>query len=112
MRRTNFILTSLLAASAALADVVPLPRAEWPSTVAAAVPHIVAALHSAQKSIVRGTSKENLFMLQGEWGEDVERLLGLNSGNVALVVAACGKPCPVDQATLLLMEAAWDALEK
>lgn len=100
----------LLVGAGALADVTPLPRSQWPRTLADAVPHILATLTTAQQSIVRGTSKENLFMLQGEWGEDIERLLGLRDGNAALTTAVCGTTCSVDQATLLLMEATWNAL--
>ena len=101
-----------LAAFAALAEVAPLPRSQWPQTVAQAVPHIVAVLTPAQRSIVQGTPRENLFMLQGEWGEDIERLLGLDAGNTALATAACGRPCSADRATMVLMEAAWEALAR
>jgi hypothetical protein len=51
-------------------------------------------------------------LLQAEWGEDIEQLLGLDKGNTALVEATCGHPCPVEQATLLLMEATWAALKQ
>ena len=96
----------------AFAGVKPLPSSQWPSTAAAAVPLIIAALTPVQRSIVMGTSKENLFMLQAEWGDDIETLLGLNAGNTAMVAAACNETCRVDKATLLLMEAAWEALSK
>ncbi len=89
-----------------------MPRSQWPGTVASAVPFILNTLTPSQRSIVVGTPRENLFLLQGEWGDDIENLLGLNSGNSALVVAACGQPCKVDQATLLLMEAAWTELQR
>jgi hypothetical protein len=58
------------------------------------------------------TSKESLHLLKSEWGEDIGQLLGLNSGNTALIEATCGRPCSVDQATLMLMEAAWAALQQ
>ncbi len=112
MHRLKLALVALLACTGSYAEVQPLPRAQWPTTAAAAVPHIISALGPSQKSIVRGTSKENLFMLQGEWGEDIETLLGLNDGNLALTTATCGRPCPVDRATLLLMEAVWESLAK
>lgn len=95
-----------------LADVKPLPQSEWPRTVATAVPHILGAMRPLQKSIVSDTSKDSLFLLQAEWGEDIEQLLGLDKGNTALVEATCGHPCPVEQATLLLMEATWAALKQ
>jgi hypothetical protein len=101
-----------LVCASTLADVKPLSRSQWPTTVAAAVPLIVAALTPAQRSIVLATSRDSLSTLQGEWGEDIETMLGLNAGNATLVVAVCGRDCSVDQATLLLMQAAWDALKK
>jgi len=101
-----------LACASTLADVKPLPCSEWPTTVVAAVPLIIAALTPAQRSVVLATSRDSLLTLQGEWGEDIETLLGLNAGNAALVAAACGHDCSADQATLLLMQAAWDALKK
>ena len=112
MRRTILAAVVLLLAGAAIADVEPLPRSQWPQTVAQAVPRIVAVLTPAQRSIVQGTPRENLFMLQGEWGEDIERLLGLDAGNTALATAACGRPCSADRATMVLMEAAWEALAR
>ena len=104
-------LSLLLLSAVALADVKPLPQSQWPHTVAEAVPSILALLTPTQQSIISNTARENLFWLQGEWGDDIEQLLGLNSGNTALREAACGHPCPVDQATLKLMEASWEALK-
>ena len=95
-----------------LADVKALPQSQWPQTVATAVPHILGTMRPFQKSIVSETSKDSLFLLQAEWGEDIEQLLGLNQGNTALIEAACGHPCPGEQATLLLMEATWAALKQ
>ncbi len=71
----------------------------------------LANLLLAQKSIVRVTGKVSIFLLRGEWGEDIEQLLGLNNGNRVWVSAACGQSCTVDQATLVLMEAAWLSLQ-
>ena len=89
-----------------------LARDRWPNTVEQAVPHIIQALKPAQRSIVQGTSKDNLMMLQGEWGEDIEVLLGLDKGNSPLAQAACGRPCTSDQAAFELMKAAWEALQR
>jgi len=105
-------LTSLLQLPIAMADVKPLPPSQWPNTADAAVPLVLAVMSPTQKFIISDTPKENLFLFQGEWGDDIEHLLGLNHGNTALVTEACGKPCQVDQATLILMEKVWDALRK
>jgi hypothetical protein len=111
--KSQYVIAALLIfCSAAGADVKPLPRSQWPSTVAQAVPLIVATLTVSQKSIVRGTSKDSLRQLQAEWGEDIEQLFGLNDGNTELVSAACRRPCKTDDATLVLMEAAWAALQQ
>jgi len=103
-------LTSLLQLPIAMADVKPLPPSQWPNTADAAVPLVLAVMSPTQKFIISDTPKENLFLFQGEWGDDIEHLLGLNDGNTALVTAACGKPCSVDQATLSLMEKVWETL--
>ncbi len=84
----------------------------WPATVSQAVAMVVARLTPSQQSIVRGTSKDNLFMLEGEWGEDIKARLGLEQGNRALLLAACDKPCNAEQATKVLIEAAWEALRR
>lgn len=107
----SLILALLLLSKGAIAEVKALPRTQWPTTVAEAVPRILNALGPTQRSIVANTSKDGLHLLQGEWGDDIEQLLGLNNGNTVLVETACGRPCAVDQATLLLMEASWEALQ-
>ena len=112
MRFRSLAFALAIVSATAFAEVKPLPSSQWPSTAVGAVPLIIAALTPAQRSIVISTSKENLFMLQAEWGEDIETLLGLNAGNTALVAATCAQPCRVNKATLLLMEAAWEALSK
>jgi hypothetical protein len=101
----------LLQSAAALADVKPLPQAQWPRTVAEAVPHILSSMSPTQRSIVSDTKMDSLFLLLGEWGEDVGKLLGLDNGNRALVEDACGRACSVERATLTLMEATWKALK-
>lgn len=105
----GLVMALAVASQIALAEVKPLPRSQWPQTLEKAVPLVLAAMNPAQKSIVKGTPLENLFMLQGEWGEDIERLLGLNAGNTVLLNAVCGKRCGADQAVIILMEAAWKA---
>jgi hypothetical protein len=102
----------LVFCTVAIADVKPLPRAQWPGNLAEAVPLIIATLNPTQRSIIGGTSKDSLRLHLGEWGEDIEKLLGLDNGNTVLVAAVCGRPCRADEATLALMEATWEALQK
>ncbi len=112
MKQLGLALVLLLLGAGATADVKPLLQSEWPRTVAQAVPHILGTMRPLQRSIVSDTSKDSLFLLQAEWGEDIEQLLGLSKGNTALIEAACGQPCSVEQATLKLMEATWEALKQ
>jgi hypothetical protein len=106
-------LASLVCAPAE-ADVTPLPRAEWPTTVSAAVPFILKTLTPTQRALVAGTERDSLFLflLLGEWGEDIETLLGLDAGNAELMAAACRARCKTEEATLELMFAAWEALRR
>jgi hypothetical protein len=112
MKHHAIALSFLFLSTAARADVQPLPQSQWPRTAQEAVPSILITLSPTQRSIVGHTSKESLHLLKSEWGEDIGQLLGLNSGNTALIEATCGRPCFVDQATLMLMEAAWAALQQ
>ena len=105
LHRLALALALVLQSAGAFADTKPLPPSQWPRTVAEAVPHILASMTPTQRSIVGATSKDSLFLLLGEWGDDIEKLLGLTIGNKALVEDACGRACSVEQATLLLMEA-------
>jgi len=112
MRKLSYILGLIFFSATALADVKPLPTSQWPTTVADAVPPVIAILTPTTRSIIRGTPKENLVLLQDQLGEDIRVLLGLKKGNVQLVNAACGGPCTAEDATLRLMEALLEALNK
>jgi hypothetical protein len=112
MLKPSFILSLIFLSATALADVKPLPPSQWPTTVADAVPSVVAILTPTTRSIIRGTPKENLVLFQDQLGEDIRVLLGLKKGNAQLVNAACGGPCTAEDATLRLMEALLDALNK
>ena len=102
----------VFSSTAVMADVKPLPPSQWPQSVTEAVPHILGVMTTTQRSIISGTSKDNLFLFLGEWGEDIEVLVGLNNGNTRLAHASCAKPCSSDEAALKLMEAVWEALQR
>lgn len=112
MKTYGLALALLLYSTCSMAEVKPMPQSSWPSTVAEAVPHILGSLSLTQRSIIGGTSKGNLYLFMGDWGEDIQVLLGLKRGNTTLVQTSCGQPCTAEQATLKLMEAAWDALPR
>ena len=97
--------------AAVAGDVQPLPQSAWPHTVSEAVPLIVGAMSPTQQSIVGHTSEDSLFLLLGEWGDDINKLLGLDHGNKALALSSCGQPCRSEEATLKLMHAAWEVLQ-
>ncbi len=80
------------------------------SSLQHAVKLTLAALKPHQKSLVRGTAKDSLFLLMPEWGSDIQELLGLNPTNASLAAQLCAKVCSMDEATLLVMEAAHEVL--
>jgi hypothetical protein len=112
MLKLSCALGLFLFSAVAIADVKPIPPSQWPRTVADAVPPILAILTPTTQSIIRGTPKENLFLFQGDLGEDIRSLTGVGQGNLQLMNAACGGPCTAPEATLRLMEALLDALNK
>ena len=80
------------------------------SSLQRAVKLTLAALKPHQKSLVRGTAKDSLFLLMPEWGADIQELLALSPSNVGVAAELCAKACTVDVATLLVMEAAHEVL--
>lgn len=104
-----FLLATLIATPAWAND----PRASnaWPETLDGAVSVVVGKLNPNQKQIIRSTAKDNLLVSLAEWGEDVQQVLGLRSGNSKLIASVCQRTCTPDQATTLIMEAAWEALQ-
>jgi len=84
----------------------------WPDSLDGAVSVVVGRLNPNQKSLIRSASKGNLQVSLAEWAEDVQVALGLRSGNSKLIAAVCKRACTTDQATAIIMEAAWEALQK
>lgn len=66
MKTCGLALALLLLATCSIADVKPLPKSSWPNTVAEAIPHILGSLTITQRSIIGGTSKDNLFLFLGD----------------------------------------------
>jgi hypothetical protein len=86
--------------------------ASTPETLESAVSAVLARLSPSQKSIVKGTSKDSLFLLLGEWGDDIEERLNLKNKSNKLAATVCKKACSAEEATLVIMKAAWDELQK
>jgi hypothetical protein len=83
-----------------------------PETLESAVAVALAKLGPSQRSIVRGTAKDNLVMLMPEWGEDLEVQLQLSGENKNLLAVICKRSCTPEEATLAVMQAVWEALQK
>lgn len=92
MKPMGLALATLLFTTAVRADVQALPPSRGPRTVAEAVPHILGRLTPTQRFIIQGTSQDNLVLFMGEWGEDIELLLGRNNGNTTLTEVSCAPP--------------------
>ena len=105
----GFLLATLIASHAWAND----QRASnaWPDTLDGAVSVVVGKLNPNQKSIIRSAAKDNLLVSLAEWAEDIQAVLGLQSGNSKLIAAVCQRACTPNQATTLIMEAAWEALQ-
>jgi hypothetical protein len=97
------------AISARAADSTSPPASE---TLEAAVSAVITRMSPSQKSIVKGTSKDSLFLLLGEWGDDIEERLLLKNKNNKLAATVCKRACSAEEATLVIMKAAWDELQK
>ena len=83
-----------------------------PESLEAAVSAVLASLSASQKSIVKGTAKESLFMLLPEWGEDIEERLSLRTKGSRLVATVCARACLPAEAALVIMEAVWKELQQ
>jgi hypothetical protein len=97
-----------LVISAHAADSTSAPA---PETLETAVLAVLARLSPSQKSIVKGTAKDSLFLLLGEWGDDIEERLLLKNKNNKLAATVCKRVCSAEEAKLIIMNAAWDELQ-
>jgi hypothetical protein len=83
-----------------------------PETLETAVSAVLVRMSPSQKSIVKGTTKDSLFLLLGEWGDDIEERLLLKNKNNKLAATVCKRICTSEEAKLIIMNAAWDELQK
>jgi hypothetical protein len=90
----------------------PRTTSAAPGTLESAAAMALAKLGPSQRSIVRGTAKDSLMTLMAEWGDDLEELLQLNAGNKKLLATICKRACTPEEATLTVMEAVWEVLQK
>jgi hypothetical protein len=113
LKTSTLAIVAAIAVSAAMtARAADSTSAPAPETLEAAVSAVLARLSPSQKSIVKGTAKDSLFLLLGEWGDDIEERLLLKNKNSTLAATVCKRTCSPEEASLLIMKAAWDELQK
>jgi hypothetical protein len=94
------------------ADDAPLPPDKWPTTLAEAVADITGGMSEENKRLLRATKKEDLIQFHHGWGTGIRNGFGLWRGNDKLIKSACGKPCHPDDASMVIIEAVWAAVQK
>ena len=86
---------------------------KWPRTIEQAVAEIIADSNPEDMAEVRATKRKDLIKYHMGWGMGIRNSLGLWRGNNALLLSACdGKPCHPDDASMKIIEAVWDRLQK
>lgn len=103
--------TFLLGSSLAQEDNKPLESDKWPITVKATVVDLLSKMSAESKETVRKTKKDALIKFHHGWGTGIRNHYGLWRGNNALIEDACGKPCHPDDASMVIIEAVWKALQ-
>ena len=83
-----------------------------PTTVDAAVHDILSNLSDEEKMQIRITRKDGLMQLHFGLVTGIRNRYGLLKGNDKLLLSACGHPCRPDDASVKIIEALWEALQK
>lgn len=83
-----------------------------PKTVEEAVDNILSTMQPKDKFIVKDTKKSDLIKFHHGWGTGIRNEFGLWKGNNDLIMSACGKPCHPDDASMIIIEAVWEELQK
>lgn len=89
-----------------------LPPEKWPLTLSATVEDLLTRLSPESKATVKGTKKKDLILFHHGWGTGIRNHYGLWRGNQKLIQSACGKPCHPDDASMIIIEAVWEELQK
>jgi hypothetical protein len=85
---------------------------KWPITVEQAVSDIISRLSQFEKLKTRLTKKENTISLYFDPGTSIRNRYGLWRGNDKLILSACGTRCHPDDASMKIIEAVWQELQK
>lgn len=83
----------------------------WPASVQATVEDILKSLSDEDRATLRETRKDDLIMFHHGWGTGIRNHYGLWRGNDKLIESACGKGCHPDDASMVIIEAVWSALQ-
>ena len=112
MRDLLFIFLLALGLSAASQASDLLPPEKWPRTIEQAVVDILRDMPEDDKQRLRDTSSSDLIMFHMGWGMGIRNQFGLWRGNHDLMLSACGRPCHPDDASMLVIEAVWRAVQR
>lgn len=85
---------------------------KWPTTVQDTVKDILTRMSEKDKELVRKTQGADLIMFHHGWGTGIRNYYGLWRGNQKLIVSACGRPCHPDDASMIIIRAVWQELQK
>jgi hypothetical protein len=110
-RLLSLLLLLTVAMSAWAQEEEPLGPDKWPTTVEATVSDLLSTLPPEDKAKLRSTKKEDLIMFHHGWGTGIRNYYGLWRGNENLIESACGKGCHPDDASMVIIEAVWSALQ-
>jgi hypothetical protein len=103
----------LLCAQAVAAPQEPvLGPDQWPATVEDTIRDIIVRMSAEDKERVRTTKKQDLILFHLGWGVGIRNHYGLWRGNERLILSACGRPCHPDDASMIIIEAVWQELQK
>jgi hypothetical protein len=113
MRGLGIIAAMLIWAQASSAPAQPIKLdAPSPTTFEAVVRDIIAGLSPEDRARIKTTSKPDLIKFHHGWGTSIRNRYGLWQSNSKLVHAACGRPCHPDDASMIIIEAVWQELQK
>lgn len=116
MKLVNYVLTitaitvSLILPAYGESDM--LGSGEWPTTVDAVVKDILSGMPEKDKELVKNTKEGDLIKFHHGWGTGIRNYYGLWRGNDELIKSACGKPCHPDDASMVIIKAVWQQLQK
>lgn len=84
----------------------------WPRTIQKAIEEIIAKLDQPSREALKSSKKSELIQYHFNLGMVIRNELGLWSGNRALLLSACGENyCHPDDASMKIIEAAWQRLQ-